>query len=98
MFNRNESLTYVESWFVSCIFCNENCPHPPLPERKGGEKPRKFLFPSPKGRGARGEDFFYIDLGVCTRCINLGAIAQFQNLSLARADDNHRLHIGKFGN
>jgi hypothetical protein len=30
-------------------------PQPPLPERRGGAKPRKFLFPSPFGRGARGE-------------------------------------------
>jgi hypothetical protein len=30
-------------------------PQPPLPERRGGEESRKFLFPSPFGRGARGE-------------------------------------------
>jgi hypothetical protein len=30
-------------------------PQPPLPERRGGAKSRKFLFPSPFGRGARGE-------------------------------------------
>jgi len=30
-------------------------PQPPLSERRGGAKPRKFLFPSPFGRGARGE-------------------------------------------
>jgi hypothetical protein len=29
-------------------------PQFPLPERRGA-KPRKFLFPSPFGRGARGE-------------------------------------------
>jgi hypothetical protein len=27
----------------------------PLPERRGGAKPREFLFPSPFGLGARGE-------------------------------------------
>jgi len=30
-------------------------PQPPLPERRGGAKSRKFLFPSPFERGARGE-------------------------------------------
>jgi hypothetical protein len=30
-------------------------PQPPLPERRGGAKPREFLFLSPFGLGARGE-------------------------------------------
>jgi len=41
-------------------------PQPPLPERRGGANPRRFLFPSPFGRGARGEG-----LGIfCVRKIN----------------------------
>jgi len=37
-------------------------PQPPRPERRGGAKSRKFLFPSPFGRGARGEGLrnFYV--------------------------------------
>jgi hypothetical protein len=33
-----------------------------LPERREGARSRKFFFPSPKGRGARGEGLrnFYI--------------------------------------
>ncbi len=30
-------------------------PQPPLPERRGGARSEKLLFPSPVGRGARGE-------------------------------------------
>ncbi len=43
--------------FITDVTWNKDCPHPPAPSprEERGSKIQKILFPSPFGRGARGE-------------------------------------------